>query len=133
MASKQELSGPPPPPWGSFPLSEIVVFIGIVMLVAGFFVSPPRGGVMIGVGLGLASLAGLEVSIREHFAGYRSHTMLLAGATGIAVTAALFALAPGGLPPTAALIIGAVVGGLAGWLLVSAFRRRTGGALFKVR
>src|SRR6266481_4824579 len=66
----------PPAPWGSFPLTEIVIFIGVVLLAAGFFVTPPQGFVMIAVGLGLASLAGLELTIREHFAAYRSHTLL---------------------------------------------------------
>ena len=57
----------PPAPWGSFPLTEIVIFIGVVLLVAGFFVPPPQGFVMIAVGLGLGSLAGLELAIREHY------------------------------------------------------------------
>ena len=37
---------------------------------------------MIAVGLALGALAGMELSIREHFAGYRSHTLLLSGAAG---------------------------------------------------
>src|SRR5882757_7074527 len=53
----------PPPLWGSFPLTEIVIFIGVVLLAVGFFIPPPQGFVMIAVGLGLASLAGLELSI----------------------------------------------------------------------
>ena len=56
--------GPPPAPWGSFPLSEIVVLIAIVLLVSGFFTGPPRGAVMLGAGLVLGSLAGLELSAR---------------------------------------------------------------------
>src|SRR5690242_17773815 len=58
----------PSPPWGTFPLTEIVILIGLVLLVVGFFITPPQGFVMIGVGLGLGSLAGLELAIREHFA-----------------------------------------------------------------
>src|SRR5919108_5242072 len=80
----------PPAPWGDFPLSEIVVFIGILLLIAGFFVSPPQGFVMIAVGLVLGSLAGLELSIREHLAGYRSHTLLLAAAVGVPIFGVLF-------------------------------------------
>ena len=45
---------------------------------------------MIGTGLVLGSLAGLELSAREHFAGYRSHTLLLAGAVGMLVFGGLF-------------------------------------------
>ena len=47
-----------------------------MILILGFVWQDP---VTIGVGLALGSLAGLELSAREHFAGYRSHTMLLAG------------------------------------------------------
>ena len=61
-------------------------------LFAGFFVAPPRGPIMIGTGLVLGSLAGLELSVREHFAGYRSHTLLIAGFAAVVVTAGLFAL-----------------------------------------
>ena len=44
---------------------------------------------MIAGGAILCSLAGLELSIREHFAGYRSHTFVLSGAVGVAVLAGL--------------------------------------------
>ena len=94
--SARRTDGPPPAPWGSFPLSELVVVVAIVLLVAGFFVAPPRGAVMIGAGLVLGSLAGLELAVREHFAGYRSHTLLLAGAVGVAVVAALYVSGDGG-------------------------------------
>src|SRR5918999_141270 len=59
----------PPAPWGSFPLVEIVVLIGIGMLIAGAIVGTDqnRGQALLGTGLVLASLAGLELSIREHF------------------------------------------------------------------
>ena len=93
--------GPPPAPWGSFPLSEIVVVVAIVLLVAGFFTGPQQGAVMLGAGLVLGSLAGLELSAREHFSGYRSHTLLLGGAVGVATVAGLAALT--GLAPVVCL------------------------------
>ena len=68
----------------------MVVFVGVVVLIAGFFVAPPQGFVMIAVGLGLGSLAGLELSVREHFAGYRSHTLLLSAAIGVPIFGVLF-------------------------------------------
>jgi hypothetical protein len=125
--------GPPPPPWGSFPLSELVILVAIVLLIAGFFVAPHRGGVMIGVGLGLGSLAGLELAAREHFAAYRSHSLLLGGAAGVAVVALLFALGPDSLPLAAAVAIGAVVFAAAAYGFALAFRRRSGGELFRFR
>src|ERR671934_3113832 len=62
----------PPAPWGSFPLVELVVLLALIMLIAGFFVSGTRGITMIAAGVTLASLAGLELSIRAHFAGDRA-------------------------------------------------------------
>ena len=61
--------GAPKAPWGSFPLTELVVLVALVLLVLGFVVPPPRGAIMLGAGLALGSLAGLELAIREHLAG----------------------------------------------------------------
>src|SRR3954454_5773310 len=69
----------PPAPWGSFPLVELAVLAAIGLFVAGLIVRGDRGGVMVVCALVLGSLAGLELSIREHLAGFRSHTTLLAG------------------------------------------------------
>jgi hypothetical protein len=123
--------GPPPAPWGSFPLSEIVIFIAILLFIGGFFVEAPRGAVMLGAGLVLGSLAGLELAVREHFAGYKSHTTLLAGAVGMIVLGVLFVTAT--LAPVLRLVAAAVAFGIAAYLLASLFRRRSGGALFKVK
>ena len=125
--------GRPPAPWGSFPLVEIVVLIGIAMLVAGAVVGTDeaRGQTLLGTGLSLASLAGLELSIREHFAGYRSHTALLASAVAVATMLGLYYL--GDLDTTASLVGGGVAGLVAGFLLVRAFRARSGGRSVKLR
>ena len=116
--------------WGSFPLTEIVIFIGVVLLAVGFFVPPPQGFVMIAVGLGLASLAGLELSIREHYAAYRSHTLLLSSAVGVPVFGALFVGTK--LNPAVCVAAGLLAFGGAAWLFASAFRRRSGGALYRL-
>jgi hypothetical protein len=121
----------PPALWGDFPLSEIVVFVGLLLLIAGFFVAPPQGLVMIGVGLGLGSLAGLELSIREHFAGYRSHTLVLAAAIGVPVFGVLFVATK--VPVPICIAAGLVALGGSAWLFAQAFRRRSGGALFRLR
>jgi hypothetical protein len=119
----------PAAPWGDFPLSEIVVFIGILLLIAGFFVAPPQGFVMIAVGLVLGSLAGLELSIREHFAGYRSHTLLLAAAVGVPIFGVLFLATS--VPTLACIAVALAAFGGSAWLFTQAFRRRSGGALFR--
>ena len=121
----------PSAPWGSFPLSEIVIFIGLVLLIAGFFVSPPQGFVMIAVGLALGSLAGLELSVREHFAGFRSHTLVLSAAVGVPIFGALFVATK--VPTPICIAAGLVAFGGSAWLFTNAFRRRSGGALFRLR
>ena len=74
-------------PWGSFPLSELVVLVGIVLIAWGFL-SGGDGAARVAAGLLIASLGGGELALREHLAGYRSHSTLLAGvATFVAVTA----------------------------------------------
>jgi uncharacterized BrkB/YihY/UPF0761 family membrane protein len=121
----------PPAPWGSFPLVELTILVGLAMLIAGFIIQGSRGVVMIGTGAALCSLGGLELSIREHFAGYRSHTFLLAAAVAVAVLAGLYYFAP---DLSLALRLAAAGGafGLVAWALMRAFRRRSGLA-FKVR
>jgi hypothetical protein len=122
----------PPPPWGSFPLSELVVLIGIVLAVSGFVVQGDRGGLMVISGIGLASLAAVEVAAREHFAGYRSHTTLLAGAAGIVVmTAFAFAARPTPAARGIALALGTAVFLVMFRYLRQAFRRRSGGLTFR--
>jgi hypothetical protein len=121
----------PPAPWGSFPLVELVVLFAIVILIAGFFVQGIRGATMIGAGLTLAALAALELSIREHFAGYRSHTTVLAGSVAVGVLALCFFLLPSGWPRAVNLIAGATSFAAAFHVFREAFKRRSGGLGFR--
>jgi hypothetical protein len=121
----------PPAPWGKVPLVELVVLLGIVLLVAGFIVGGSNGTAMIAAGAVLCSIAGLELSVREHFAGYRSHTFLLSGAVGVAVLAGLYFLVGSlWLPIALAITLAAFAAAAVG--LTRAFRRRSGRA-FKLR
>jgi hypothetical protein len=120
-------SDPPPAPWGSFPLAELTILAGIVLLAVGVF-----GGsaTPIAIGIVLAALGGMEVAIREHLAGYRSHTTLLAGAVFVTVVALLFYAA--GQILAVALAVGAVAFALAFLGLRRAFQRASGGLSFRV-
>lgn len=106
--------------------------VAIVMLLGGLVIQGGRGPVMIGVGLLLGALAGLELSVREHFAGYRSHTLVLSSALGVAVLGALAFLTGGSVWLPLALAAALAVFALAAWALTRAFRRRSGQA-FKLR
>jgi hypothetical protein len=121
----------PPAPWGNVPLVEIAVLLGIVLLVAGFVVGGANGAAMIAAGAVLCSIAGLELSFREHFAGYRSHTFLLSGAVAVAVLAGLYFLASSlWLPIALAITLTAFAAAAVG--LTRVFQRRSGRA-FKLR
>ncbi|HSS03928.1 MAG TPA: hypothetical protein VLK89_01915 [Solirubrobacterales bacterium] len=126
MSERRKADERPPAPWGSFPLAELTVLAGIVCLVVGVVSRSPT---TIGVGVVLAGLGGLEVSAREHFAGYRSHTTLLAGTAFVLVTGALFYLA--GLILAVCLAAGAIVFVASFYALRRAFQKASGGLSFK--
>jgi hypothetical protein len=117
----------PPAPWGDAPLAELVILAGIVSLAIGVIGGSPT---LIGVGVVCAGLGGLEVAIREHFAGYRSHTTLLAGAAFVLTTGLVFYVANQIL--AVALAIGAVAFALIFYLARRAFQRASGGLSYRI-
>jgi hypothetical protein len=120
----------PPAPWGRFPLSELLVLLGIALMVWGLFSWNSNGTERFAAGIALASLGGLELSLREHLAGYRSHTTLLAGAAAFVVVTALV-LGPGPTRVWILVLIGAGVFALAFYWLRELFKRRSGGLGFR--
>jgi CHASE2 domain-containing sensor protein len=125
----------PQAPWGSFPLTELTIFVGLVMLVIGFASGGPSGALTIAVGIALAALGGLELTIREHFAGYRSHSVLLALACAVLCAALIYALALavfGSVVPLVPVAVGAVVFVPALLAMRNAFRRASGGLSYRI-
>jgi hypothetical protein len=118
----------PPAPWGRFPLVELCVLLALVLGVLGFVEGGRRGFVLLGCAMVLGSLAGLEVTIREHFAGYRSHSSVLAGAVAVAGGAALWLLH---VPQVAILPIAVAFFAAAFFAFREVFRRRSGGYGFR--
>jgi lysylphosphatidylglycerol synthetase-like protein (DUF2156 family) len=117
----------PPAPWGHAPLAELVILAGIVSLAIGVIGGHPT---LIGVGVVCAGLGGLEVAIREHFAGYRSHTTLLAGAAFVLTTGLVFYAANQIL--AVALAIGALAFLITFYLARRAFQRASGGLSYRI-
>ena len=118
----------PPSPWGSFPLIEIVILVALVLLIVGFFMANTRGVVMIMAGVSLCSLAALELTLREHFAGYRSHSSVLAGFVGVFVLGLGFVLA---WPQLVKVGAGLAAFAVSFYLFRQAFKRRSGGLGFR--
>ncbi len=67
----------PQPPWHPWPLSEIVIFAGIVGTIVGFL-RGSSGQAVLFAGIGAVALGTIEFTVREHLSGYKSHTTLLA-------------------------------------------------------
>ncbi|MBK5110231.1 MAG: hypothetical protein JJE10_02560 [Thermoleophilia bacterium] len=118
----------PPAPWGPFPLMELAVLAGLILIVLGAITGNTT---QIAVGLILGSLGGLELAVREHFAGYRSHTTLLAGVAFVLSTGAAYFV--GELVLWVCLVVGATVAVVAFWWLRRAFVRASGGLSYRLR
>jgi hypothetical protein len=124
----------PPAPWGSFPLTELVVLVALIFGVIGFIrFNTHSGKVMVAAAMCLGSLGGLEVSIREHFSGYRSHTTLLAASCAVGAMILISVIAgKAGIGILAVVVeVGVLVFVLVFYGLRQAFIRRSGGLGFR--
>jgi hypothetical protein len=119
----------PPAPWGDFPLSELVVLVGIVLILWGVFTGEP-GKEQLAAGIVIAALGGGELALREHLAGYRSHTTLLAGVAAFAIVTAV-ALGLGPVQLWVLVAVAAAVFGGTFYVLRELFKRRSGGLGFR--
>jgi hypothetical protein len=126
---RARMADAPKAPWSPFPLTELVVLLSMALIVAGVLSDGGRRGALLGCGFALVSLAGVELAVREHFAGYRSHSTLLAGAAAILVDAPLFLWTD--LPQVVLLVVGLAVFAFLLTRLRRAFRARSGGLGFR--
>ena len=60
--------------WAPFPLTEIGMAVGLVLFALGFVSSRPA---LFLAGVGVLVVVVAELCLREHFAGFRSHSILL--------------------------------------------------------
>jgi hypothetical protein len=128
-APRRKTSDRPQAPWGSFPLSELVILLGLVLILWGA-ARGSGGEQMLAAGLVIASLGGGELALREHLAGYRSHTSLLAGgAAFVAVTVVALGLGP--VKVWVLVVLGAAVFAGTFYAMRELFKRRSGGLGFR--
>jgi cell division protein FtsW (lipid II flippase) len=112
----------PKAPWHPFPLVELCVLAGIVLLVLGLLdFQSDRGKAMLVTGMLLGSLGGLDTALREHFSGYRSHAMLIAALPAVAAAAILYFA---GAPWLVVSVVPVLVFVATLPLLLRAYRRR---------
>jgi hypothetical protein len=111
----------PRAPWGAFPLSELLVILSVIFAAFGVLSwGSARGVWAFGAAMTLGCLAGLEVSLREHLAGYRPHSTVLAGTAALLSGAATFLL---GVPAAIDLGLTLLVFLVASLRLARAFQR----------
>jgi hypothetical protein len=67
----------PQAPWHPLPLSELLILVGGVGAVIGLSRGVSHGGPPLFAGLAAVAIGTLEVTLREHRGGFRSHTILL--------------------------------------------------------
>lgn len=109
----------PASPFGGLPVSEFAIFAGIVGLVVGLITG---GRPALVVGAIVCGIGVTEVTAREHFSGFRSHSTLLAAVPAVIVEVA-YALVVG-VPAQRTLLLVPliVVWGPCFWLLRRTFR-----------
>lgn len=80
--------------WAPFPLTEIGMAVGLALFALGFVANTVE---LFLAGVGVLAVVVAELCLREHFAGFRSHSILL------------------GLLPVSAIHLGIVYAGAATW------------------
>jgi hypothetical protein len=110
----------PEGPFGGLPISEIAIFAGAVGLIVGLI---QHGGPALIAGIAVCTLGVLEITGREHFSGFRSHTILLAALPAVAAEVAFVAIF--GEPSPRLLLVAVIVPVYAVlfWPLRNAFTR----------
>ena len=103
--------------WAPFPLTEIGMAAGIVVFLAGFATGGARGGWLLTIGVVMLAVTVAELCLREHVAGFRSHSLLLALlAVTVVHTGVVLLVTRAWHGPLVLAIDLAVAGGVAWWL-----------------
>lgn len=83
----------PQAPWHPWPLSELLILVGAIGTIVGVSRLKHGGvanaGPVLVAGIAAVAIGTLEVTLREHLGGFRSHTVLLAVLPPIALHSAV--------------------------------------------
>jgi hypothetical protein len=67
----------PQAPWHPLPLSELLILAGSIGAVIAWLRGVESNGALLGAGIGAVMIGTVEVTLREHLSGFRSHTLML--------------------------------------------------------
>lgn len=104
--AEAKLKDRPKAPWDPFPLMELAIFFGLILLVVGALVGDNLGNGLMAAGLVLACIGGLDTILREHFNGFRPHSGMLAGIAALLALIVSTSVLTIGIAPRAAIAIG---------------------------
>ena len=104
--------------WAPFPLTEIGMAVGIAIFLIGFAGAPA----LLLAGVGVLVVVVSELCLREHFAGFRSHSILLALLPVTVVHLAIVLLVSADWRGPPALAVDLVIAGALAWWLQQRFR-----------
>jgi hypothetical protein len=91
--------------------------VGIVLFLAGFAAGGARGAWLLAIGVVVLCVVVAELCLREHFAGFRSHSLLLGLLPVTVVHMAVVLLVSSDWRGPLVLVVDlALAGGLAWWL-----------------
>ena len=68
----------PEAPWHPLPLSELLILVGLVGVMVAVFIEKEVHPALLLASIAAVAIGTVEVTLREHLGGYRSHTVLLA-------------------------------------------------------
>jgi hypothetical protein len=114
VASRQER---PQSIFAGLPISELAILVGIIGLIVGWL---EHNNTALIAGASACGVGVLEVTAREHFTGFRSHTTLLAAVPALAVVTLVAVLT--GIPRDRILVLAP---GVPVFLLCVTFLRRS--------
>ena len=106
--------------WAPFPLTEIGMAVGLVMFLIGFAGAPP----VLLAGVGVLVVVVAELCLREHFGGFRSHSILLGMLPVTTIHLALVVLGDVTWRGPVALAVDLAIAGAAGVVASAALPRR---------
>ncbi len=99
----------PQAPWHPLPLSELLILVGAIATVIGLSRSRhgfAAGGPTLLAGVGAVLIGTVEVALREHRGGYRSHTLILSLLPVLVFHTAVVLIVAAFVSPPRALTIG---------------------------
>ena len=79
----------PQAPWHPLPLSELLILVGAIGTVVGLQKGVSHGAAPLLVGLAAVVVGTVEVTLREHLSGFRSHAALLSLLAAVVVHTAV--------------------------------------------